>query len=66
MSLAQERLIKTSELHAFGVPYRRSRIMELVAAGAFPAPIKLSPRRNVWRASDVQQWIAQIAERPAA
>jgi predicted DNA-binding transcriptional regulator AlpA len=61
MNPAQERLIKTSELGSAGVPYRRSRIMQLVAAGAFPAPIKLSTRRNVWRASDIQSWIARVA-----
>jgi predicted DNA-binding transcriptional regulator AlpA len=65
MNAAQERLVKTSDLPAFGIPYRRSTIFQLVRDGAFPQPIKLSPRRNVWRASDLQAWIAGVS-RPAA
>jgi len=66
MNSAQERLVKTSELPAFGVPYRRTRIMQLVSTGEFPAPIKLSPRRNVWRASELQAWVERVAGRAAA
>jgi predicted DNA-binding transcriptional regulator AlpA len=65
MSLDHERLVKTSELSGYGVPYRPTRIMQLVAAGEFPQPIKLSPRRNVWRASDLQNWIDRIATNAA-
>ena len=66
MNPVQERLIKASELPAEGVPYRRSRIMQMVAAVEFPAPIKLSSRRNVWRASDIQAWIAYVVDQAAA
>ena len=65
MNPVQERLVKDSDLTAEGVPYRRSRIMQLVAAGKFPAPIKLSSRRNVWRASDIQNWIARVTQQAA-
>lgn len=65
MIAPHERLVKTSDLGAYGVPYRRSRVMQLVAAGRFPPPIKLSSRRNVWRASDLERWIEQVARRAA-
>jgi len=61
-----ERLIKTSELRAAGIPYGKARVMQLVAAGQFPPPIKLSNRHLVWRLSDLQAWISRIAERRAA
>jgi predicted DNA-binding transcriptional regulator AlpA len=34
-------------------------IDRLVAAGQFPRPLRLSPRRRAWRALQVRQWIAQ-------
>lgn len=36
----------------------RSTIYELVSAGRFPAPIRLSDRRVGWLESDVADWIA--------
>lgn len=65
MNPTPERLVRASELPTFGIPYRKSRIMQLVANGKFPAPIKLSARRNVWRASDLQEWIALVAKKGA-
>lgn len=45
----------------------RSRIYELLEAGQFPKPVKLSGRINAWPDNEVAAWIAaRIAEREAA
>lgn len=45
----------------------RSRIYELLEAGQFPKPVKLSGRINAWPDNEVADWIAaRIAEREAA
>ena len=44
---------------------KRTRIMQLVAEGKFPKPIKLSSRRLVWRARDVLAWIEQQSAKAA-
>lgn len=40
-----------------------STLKRYVADGAFPKPVKLSPRRNGWKAGAVKAW---LAEREAA
>jgi predicted DNA-binding transcriptional regulator AlpA len=60
MQTPEERLIPTAELRQW-VPYGRTRVMQLVAAGTFPRPVKLSSRRLCWRASDLRVWIAAKA-----
>jgi len=45
----------------------RSRIYELLEAGSFPKPVKLSGRINAWPDREIDAWIAErIAEREAA
>jgi prophage regulatory protein len=39
------------------IPISRSGWWQGVKEGRFPQPVKLSPRVNVWRASDVQAYI---------
>jgi len=59
---SENRLVRTSELRQY-VPYGRTRIMQLVNAGQFPRPIRLSSRRLAWKLSDLRDW---IDSRPAA
>ena len=33
-----------------------SRLRQMVAAGLFPAPIRVSANRIAWRSADVAQW----------
>ncbi|MDO9384604.1 MAG: AlpA family phage regulatory protein [Hyphomicrobiaceae bacterium] len=35
----------------------RSTLYRLVAQNAFPKPIKVSPNRRAWRATDVDTWL---------
>ena len=35
----------------------RSTLYRLIAAGAFPRPIKLGPRRVGFRADDLEKWL---------
>jgi prophage regulatory protein len=51
--------------HRTGVP--RSTRYEMIERGAFPRPIKLSPRLVVWSEAEIAEWqAARIAERGAA
>lgn len=44
----------------------RSAIYRGIAAGSFPAPIKLSERSSAWSTAEVSEWIAaRIAARDA-
>jgi prophage regulatory protein len=38
------------------LPIHRNTLWRWVAAGQFPAPIKLSPGVTAWRLSDVEAW----------
>lgn len=41
----------------------RSSLYRLIAAGDFPAPIRLSANSVAWLASEVHAWVAQCVER---
>ena len=44
--------------------YRRTSIFDKVAAGTFPAPVKLGPRAVAWVSEEIESWMdARIAER---
>lgn len=46
-------------MRATGLP--RSTIYKLMAAGDFPASIRLAPRAMAWRLAEVHAWISQRA-----
>jgi prophage regulatory protein len=47
------------------VPYSRSSIYSMVAAGSFPAPHRLGARAVGWLETDVNRWCeARIATEP--
>ncbi|MBY0225112.1 MAG: AlpA family phage regulatory protein [Hyphomicrobium sp.] len=39
----------------------KSKIYADVKCGAFPAPVKLGPKKSAWRTSDIQRWLASRA-----
>lgn len=41
---------------------KRSSLYVLVAAGKFPAPVKLSERSSAWIQTEVEAWIEQRIE----
>ena len=46
--------------------YRRTAIYEKIAAGTFPAPVKLGPRAIAWIEEEIKVWMDErIAERDA-
>jgi prophage regulatory protein len=58
MKLAnEERFLRLPEVRN-RVPYSRATIYRLISQGQFPEPFKLGPRAVAWRASDVDNWIA--------
>lgn len=45
----------------------RGTLYNMMAAGTFPKPIKISPRLNGWQQSDIEAWAAErAADRVAA
>ncbi|WP_414462712.1 helix-turn-helix transcriptional regulator [Hyphomicrobium sp. DY-1] len=40
------------------VPFGQSKIYEMVAAGEFPAPVRIGSRSVAWRESEIDAWIA--------
>lgn len=58
-----DRLLRITQLPDFGIPYSRVHLARMAKEGKFPAPIKLSHKCIVWRASAIEAW---IAEREAA
>jgi prophage regulatory protein len=53
-------LLDFPDLRRRGLPFTRAWTMKLVAAGRFPAPLKLSARTVRWRSADVEHWLAQL------
>lgn len=51
-----DRLLPLSDLRRM-VPLSRSSIYAKVAAGDFPAPLRLSANRVAWREADVLAWL---------
>ena len=52
------RLLAYADLCRLGIDYSPTTLWRLWKAGQFPAPLKLGARRNAWRASDIEAWLA--------
>ncbi|MGS3152481.1 helix-turn-helix transcriptional regulator [Aeromonas sanarellii] len=48
------------------LPISQATLWRWVAAGKFPAPVKLSDRVTAWRSEDVRIWIDSQAVKAAA
>ncbi len=48
--------LRQSQILGTIVPVGSSTLWRWVAAGKFPAPVKLSERVTAWRTADVQAW----------
>lgn len=46
--------------------FKRSHIYNLIKLGQFPAPIKIGARAVAWDLAEVEEWMAQRVEQPAA
>jgi predicted DNA-binding transcriptional regulator AlpA len=60
-------LLSRDDLRALGVPWSRSRLYKVIAAGRFPRPVATGPNvydRKLWRRQDVERWLRQL--RPVA
>lgn len=51
------RLVSYRHFDEIGICLSRRWIAELVKHNAFPQPIRLTPRRVVWRLADIEAWI---------
>jgi prophage regulatory protein len=60
----KDRIIRLPEV-MFMVGMKKTAIYDKIKEGAFPAPLKIG-RMSGWLESDVQQWIAAVAEEHAA
>jgi predicted DNA-binding transcriptional regulator AlpA len=61
-----DRLLTLNELPEKGIRFSISHLRNLMAAGKFPKPIKLSPRKSVWAESTIDSWIAGRIAKSAA
>lgn len=52
------RLIGRDRLPDLGICYAPDYLRRMVKRGAFPKPVRLSPRKLAWRESDLTAWIA--------
>lgn len=57
-SVPLDRLVPMREVLA-AVPYSRTTIYRMVAAGTFPAPMKIGASRIAWRASALRHWLSE-------
>jgi len=53
-----ETYIAYDQLRALGIRYSRVHLRRLMAAGQFPAAVRLSPNRIGWRQRDIVEWDA--------
>lgn len=56
MELTTDSYLRERELRTH-VPLSHSTLWREVAAGRFPAPIKLTERATAWRWGDVKAWL---------
>ena len=61
MSPTEERLIRVSEVRHM-VGFSTSKIYDLMTKNQFPKQIKVGGS-SVWRLSDIQNYVAQIAQK---
>jgi predicted DNA-binding transcriptional regulator AlpA len=56
-------LIREADLLASGaVPFGRTRLRQMVAAGEFQKPLDLGPRLKPFDAAEVRAWLARTIE----
>ena len=56
MCCREDRLLRLPEvLHLCGIS--RTTLNRLIAAGRFPAPVRIGPRAVAWRESDIRRWL---------
>ena len=55
----EAQLLKVNEVVKI-TNFSRSTIYDWVSKGKFPRPINLSPVTNVWRKSDIFEWIENL------
>jgi prophage regulatory protein len=64
MPVSHDPFIPKSQLREYGVPFSGAHAMRLAHAGKFPKPVRLSPRRVGWLASQLQAFLAEKAGAP--
>jgi len=51
-------LVRQKDLQRLNViPFSVPTLWRMVAAGAFPKPLKVAPQITAWRVSEVRQWL---------
>jgi prophage regulatory protein len=55
----QDRLLRLEEVIKL-ISVSRATIYRHLGTGSFPAPVRVGLRRIAWRASDINNWFAQL------
>jgi prophage regulatory protein len=57
-NLPDEALVRLAWLIALGIlPFSPATLWRHVAAGKFPAPVKISPGVTAWRVGSIREWL---------
>lgn len=62
IAIANERLLRLPQVLEI-IPIGKSSFWKMVAEGRAPKGIKLAARTTCWRLSEIQQFVAELAER---
>jgi predicted DNA-binding transcriptional regulator AlpA len=60
------RMLTWADLRARGISYHTNHLRRMWGDGRFPPPTHLSPRKLVWRESDIERWLASKIDEEAA
>ena len=56
-----QKLLRIQDVLAL-VGFSRATLYRYTNAGRFPAPVRVGPRRVVWRASDLNTWFSTLQQ----
>lgn len=64
--MEQEKLLRLADVETT-IGFKKSKIYNMISEGIFPKPVNLGGKRAVrWKASDIQNWIANLTSREVA
>lgn len=55
--IRESQLVQSAKNPQAPLPFSRSTLWRMVAAGTFPAPVKLSERVTAWQVGAVRAWM---------
>jgi predicted DNA-binding transcriptional regulator AlpA len=63
LNLEDDRFLRYSDLHKYGIEYSRQHLRVLEDQGQFPKRYQLSERVVAWRLSEIREWMTSRCRR---